>query len=406
MTFFRVGWTFERRMLALLGIATAIGSLGLAAGGLTGSLLMTELTGSVAAAGLPLGLLVLASAVSAPFLSYISSLTRPGAGLAVGYAAGVLGALLAVLAAAVRSPGLLLAASLGLGIANAALFLTRYAAAAIYNPRSRGRALSIILFAASSGAIIGPNLLDPTKDLAHLLGLPPLSGLYLLAVPAFIVAGVLLAVFARRVHAESGLSSSPSAGVLRRVMPALRLPAVRNALLMLAVANLLMVGIMAIAPVQLTAHHHGFGLIGLVISVHIAAMFIPSPLVGWAADRFGGGAVASCGIVLLTAAGLAGAMGAEDSVFMLVLSLILLGLGWNAAIVGASTWLVQAAPEPLRSHMEGIGETAMGLAAAVGAPLAGLAATLGGFPALCGAGAALAVLTLLGVLCSRPRAAV
>jgi hypothetical protein len=41
--------------LVLLAVATAIGSMGLALGGTAGALLARELTGSAAAAGLPLG---------------------------------------------------------------------------------------------------------------------------------------------------------------------------------------------------------------------------------------------------------------------------------------------------------------------------------------------------------------
>jgi hypothetical protein len=49
-------------VLAVLAAASAVGSMGLAAGGTAGALLGAQLAGTDAAAGLPLGLLVLGSA--------------------------------------------------------------------------------------------------------------------------------------------------------------------------------------------------------------------------------------------------------------------------------------------------------------------------------------------------------
>jgi MFS family permease len=157
---------------------------------------------------------------------------------------------------------------------------------------------------------------------------------------------------------------------------------VRIALLVLAAANLTMVAIMAVAPVHLTDHGHGLEFIGLTISIHVLGMFAPSPLSGWLADRMGGAAVGAMGAALLIAAGLTGMLvdPANGAGFMLVLAL--LGLGWNGSVVGGSTLLAASAPPALRPRLEAIGEVAMGLAAAVGAPLAGIVVALGGFASL------------------------
>jgi MFS family permease len=77
----------------------------------------------------------------------------------------------------------------------------------------------------------------------------------------------------------------------------------RLALLVLAFANLAMVGVMAVAPVHLHAHGAGMGMIGLLVGAHIAAMYLPSPLSGWLADTLGARAVAGAGALLLVAAG-------------------------------------------------------------------------------------------------------
>jgi hypothetical protein len=55
----------QRRTMRVLVVAQLLGALGLAAGGTAGGLLAERLTGSAAAAGLPLSLLVLGSGVGA-----------------------------------------------------------------------------------------------------------------------------------------------------------------------------------------------------------------------------------------------------------------------------------------------------------------------------------------------------
>jgi len=100
-----------------------------------------------------------------------------GTGLVLGYGIGVLGALVVVAAATQGSFPALLAGSVLLGGANAAIFLSRYAAADIGGPAAGGRALGTVLFATTAGTVAGPALLVPTGRLAQALGLPRLAGL-------------------------------------------------------------------------------------------------------------------------------------------------------------------------------------------------------------------------------------
>src|SRR5262245_25162253 len=105
----------RRRTLAVLAVATAIGALGLAAGGTAGALLAEDMTGSTAWAGVPLGALVVGSAVSALVIAAETSRGGRRRGLVLGYAAGTAGALLVITAAVVDDLVLLLAGSAALG---------------------------------------------------------------------------------------------------------------------------------------------------------------------------------------------------------------------------------------------------------------------------------------------------
>jgi MFS family permease len=386
----------RRNTLALLAVATAIGAVGLAAGGSAGALLAEDMTGSTAWAGLPLGALVLGSAVSALLIARETARAGRGSGLVLGYGAGAAGAVLVITAAAIDNLALLLAGSAALGAANAAIFLTRYAAADLGGETRRGRALGVVFFATALGAVASPNLLGPSGDLADALGLPRLSGLYLVAFAAFIVAGLLLAALPRR-----ALPVSAEQAVTRSQLRA-GLSSARTALLVLGASNLVMVGVMAIAPIHLTEHGHSLDFVGVVVSVHVLCMFAPSPLTGWLADRAGSGVVAAIGAVLLAAAGLSGALFDMSDGTTMTAMLALLGLGWNAGVVGGSTMLAASVPAALRPQTEGIGEVAMGLAAGAGAPVAGLIVAFGDFTALSIAGAVGGVLMFVALRIGQP----
>lgn len=74
--------------------------------------------------------------------------------------------------------------------------------------------------------------------------------------------------------------------------------------------------------------------------------------------------------------------------------LLALGVGWNCGVVGGSTLLAASVTDELRPHVEGIRESAMGLAAAVSAPVAGVVLATGSLAAVWFVTAVVAVLVL------------
>jgi MFS family permease len=399
----------QRRTIRVLVAAQLLGALGLAAGGAAGSLLAERLTGGAAAAGLPLALLVLGSGVGAVVVTRVMDRAGRRAGLVGAHLAGALGAGAVVAAAATSDWPLLLGGCVLLGGGNAAVMLARYAAADL--AERRGRAISTVVTAASVGAVAGPNLLGPAGTLARALGLPEQAGLFLLAMPAFLAAAVVLAALLRpdplqaarqaaAGPAAAGRAAAPSGGGGLAAMLADR--HLRVALLVLAAANFTMVAVMAVVPVHLHDHGAGLGMVGLLVSAHIAAMYLPSPLTGRLADALGGGAVAGMGaLLLLGAGGLAATAGMSQP--RTVAALLLLGAGWNAGLIGGSALLRDAPVAPsLRTRAEGLGELGMGAAAAVGGGGAGPLLAAGGL-ALLGPVAAVPCLLLLLALADHAR---
>jgi MFS family permease len=372
----------QRRTMRVLVVAQVLGALGLAAGGTAGALLAEHLTGSAAAAGMPLSLLVLGSGVGAVAVARVMRGHGRRAGLTAAYLAGTAGAALVVAAAAWRSWPLLLAGSFLLGGGNAAVMLARYAAADLAS--HRGRSISTVVTAASVGAVAGPNLLGPAGPLARAVGLPTPTGLFLLAIPSFLGAALVLAAFLRpdplQVARNAARSAEQAAAGGRDELAVLFGDRhIRMALLVLALANLAMVGVMAVAPVHLHDHGAAMGTIGLIVGAHIAAMYLPSPVTGWLADAVGARVVASLGALLLLAAGAVAAVAGSGRVGVIV-ALLLLGVGWNAGLIGGSA-LLRDAPvsASLRTRAEGLGELGMGAAAAAGGSAAGLLLAGGSF---------------------------
>lgn len=149
----------------------------------------------------------------------------------------------------------------------------------------------------------------------------------------------------------------------REVVLGVNNPPARAPLAVLALTNLVMVAVMAMAPVHLIAHGHSLQHVGLIVSLHVAGMFAPSPLSGWAADRIGAGRIAGVGVLLLVGACVAGAVIDSSDAPAMTAVLVALGTGWNFGLVGGSFLLVASVPAALKPQVEGVGEVAMGVAA-------------------------------------------
>jgi MFS family permease len=387
----------QRRTERVLVASQLLGAVGLAAGGTAGGLLAEQITGSDAAAGLPLAVLVLGSGVGAIAVTRIMEYTGRRTGLVLAHLSGALGAGLVVVAAALGSVPLLLLGCGLLGGGNAAVMLARYAAADLSS--RPGRSMSLVVTAATVGAVAGPNLLGASGALARGLGLPGPAGLFLLAMPAFAGAALVLFAFLRPdplqvARAAAAGTPTPTRGGLARLLAD---PQIRFALLVLGVANLAMVGVMAVSPVHLHDHGEGLAVVGMVVSAHIAAMYLPSPVMGWLSDAFGGRAAAGLGALLLVCAGGGAALGGSGLANTFT-ALLLLGVGWNAGLIGGSTLLRGARVDPaLRTRAEGLGELGMGAAAAVGGSGAGVLLAVGGL-GLVGLVAAVPCLLLLAAV--------
>jgi MFS family permease len=167
----------------------------------------------------------------------------------------------------------------------------------------------------------------------------------------------------------------------------------------MVVTQLAMVAVMTGTPIHMRDHGHGLAATGLVIGLHVAAMFLPSPVTGRLVDRRGSRAVIAAGGLILLAAGVVGAAAPGHSAPALALALVLLGLGWNLGLLGGTTLLTRALQLQGRARMQGRADVAVALAGATGGLSSGVVVANTDYAAL-SLGSGLLALTALAVALS------
>ncbi|MFE1099915.1 MFS transporter [Nocardiopsis alba] len=396
----------QRRVLTVLVVAQVLSGAGLAAGITVGALLAQEMLGGSGWAGLPTALFTVGSAAAAVLIGRTSQRLGRRTGLAAGYAAGAVGALGVVAAAMADSAALLFVSLFVYGAGTATNLQARYAGADLATPGGRGRALSTVMVATTLGAVVGPNLVERLGALARSLGIPELSGPFLLAAAAYASAALvlwlllrpdpLLTALAREAGVE-GVAVKDDAGSDgdRRML-------LLGATVMV-LSQLVMVAIMTMTPIHMIGHGHSVGAAGLVIAVHVAAMYLPSPISGLLVDRVGRLPVAAASGVTLVAAGVVAALAPPASVPLLALALALLGLGWSFGLVSGTAIITDAAPTAARAKVQGTVDVAIAVAGAGGGLASGMVVAAGSYALLSLAGGLLA-LAFLPVIVRSARA--
>ncbi|WP_431902658.1 MFS transporter [Nonomuraea sp. bgisy101] len=369
----------QRRTLAVLSGAQITGGVGVAVGLALSSLVVFKLSGSEAVSGLAGTATVLGAAILALPAAKVSGKGGRRAGLGLTYLAALTGCLISVLAITIASWPLLLAGLVLVGGGSAGNLAARYSATDLSPPGHAARHLSLVVWAATIGSVAGPNLAAPADGLGIDLGLVPTAGPFAFAAISFAVALLIIMVglrpdplvLARRL---SGTAAPAAAGsrTIRDAWDTLRAtPAARMALLAIAVSHTAMVSVMSMTPVHL--HHEGAHLevIGLVLSLHIAGMFVLSPLVGWIADKLGKLPVLVLGMALLLAAATLAGTAGEHHVGQVTAGLVLLGVGWSCGLVAGSAMLSESVAIERRPAVQGLSDLLMNVCGATGTIVAG-----------------------------------
>ncbi|HSV53526.1 MAG TPA: MFS transporter [Burkholderiaceae bacterium] len=244
----------------------------------------------------------------------------------IGLVVGLLSALLCAYAAYGKDFWLLCFATVVAGYYNANASLYRFAAAELAAPGAHEKAVSLVMAGGLLGAVIGPNLAARTRSLVEV----PFAGAYLALAVVALIAIVVLAFIQfpppPPKHAAQG--GRPLSEIMRQ--PVFIVAAAAGAL-GFGVMNLLM----AATPIAMQQCSLPFSDAALVLEWHVIGMFAPGFFTGHLIKRFGVLPIMGIGVALMLACIGVALSGVDLHQFLV--SLFLLGVGWNFLFTGSTT---------------------------------------------------------------------
>ena len=368
-----------RKTLIIIVLSQIFGGAGLAAGITVGALIAQDMLGTDKFAGIPTALFTLGSALAAFLVGRLSQRYGRRFGLSTGFIAGGMGAIGVVAAAAAENIALLFTSLFIYGAGTATNLQARYAGTDLAKPAQRATAVSIAMVSTTFGAVAGPNLVDVTGEFAVAMGVPALSGPFLLAAAAYMLAGLVLLIMLRpdpflvaKAIAEAQEHNAAQNFELAGSTAGKNTRGIIVGAAIMILTQIVMVAIMTMTPVHMK--HHGLGLsqVGIVIGIHVGSMYLPSLVTGYLVDKAGRTVMAAASGATLLGAGLVAAFSPADSMAGLIVALALLGLGWNFGLISGTALIVDASPPDTRAKTQGTVDVLIALAGASGGALSGV----------------------------------
>ena len=397
----------QRRVRTVLMLGQVMAGLGMGATLAVGAIMVGRLAGSDGFSGLAATFATLGAALAAVPLARLAARKGRSVSLTTGALLASLGGVVTIIASILGTVFLLLPGLSLVGVGTAVNLQSRFAATDLSDPKTRGRDLSLVVWATTVGAVSGPNLITPGEFLGGLLGLPELSGPFVLTTIAQASAAILYfsalrpdpLLLAQERAASAARSGKPGAADVpdNRVMMV-------TAIGSIALSHATMVAVMAMTPVHLVHHGASLAIVGFTISLHIAGMYALAPVFGVMSDRLGRIPTILVGQLILVASLLFTGFGSENELAV-VAGLVLLGLGWSAATVAGSTLLTESTSIARRPKVQGISDLVMSGSGAAGGALAGVALALLGYDGLSFVALVLVVAVVVRVLMTRGHAA-
>ncbi|SHH46348.1 MFS transporter [Virgibacillus chiguensis] len=368
-----------KRSLWIVLLSQIFGGAGLAAGITVGALLAQDMLGTESFAGVPAALFTLGSALAAYLVGRLTQRLGRRHGLTFGFISGGVGAIGVIVAANMNSVLLLFISLFVYGAGTATNLMARYAGTDLASEKQRAKSVSIAMVATTFGAVAGPNLVTPMGEVAKAIGMHPLAGPFILAAVAYLLAGLTIFLFMRpdpliiaralaayevkQKHTES-VESIPAQKVSR--------VGIFAGAMLLVLSQVVMVAVMTMTPVHMQNHGGGLTAIGMVIGLHIAAMYLPSLATGALVDRIGRNAMAVATAITLAISGVLAAFVPGDSFIGLTIALILLGLGWNFGVISGTSIIIDSTTIHHRAKTQGSIDVWVALGGSFGSVVSGV----------------------------------
>ena len=298
-------------------------------------------------ATLPMALSIVGIAIFAIFAAKVMSAIGRRAGFIFASVGSSLSAMLASYSIIIESFILFNLANFLLGAGVAFSHQYRFAAVETVSKDMAPKAISIILLAGIGSAFIGPNVANITKEILaeHLY-----AGSYI-ALAALTLTSTIFLLFYKDGHKRNHVNKKISRSYLELISQ----PRFLQALVASAFAYAVMSFLMTATPISMHVMEKiSLTKTGLVIQLHIAAMFLPSLITGNLIKKFGHSKIMYVGVILFSVTILTSLF--EQNFFNYLIALIFLGFGWNFLFISGTSLLVLSYREEEKFKAQGFND--------------------------------------------------
>jgi MFS family permease len=298
-------------------------------------------------ATLPMALSIVGVAIFAIFAAKLMSIIGRRAGFIFASVGSSLAALMAAYSIIIESFLLFNLGCFLLGAGVAFSHQYRFAAVETVSKDMAPKAISIILLAGIGSAFIGPNLANISKEIIpeHLY-----AGSYI-ALAILTLSSTIFLLFYKDNHKPNNFVKKDT----RSYFELISQPRFLQALIASAFAYAVMSFLMTATPISMHVMEKiSLSKTGLVIQLHIAAMFLPSLITGNLIKKFGHSKIMYAGVVLFLITILTSLF--EQNFVNYLTALVFLGFGWNFLFISGTSLLVLTYKEDEKFKAQGFND--------------------------------------------------
>ena len=298
-------------------------------------------------ATLPMALSFVGGAIFAIFAAKVMSIIGRRAGFIFASVGSSLAALMAAYSIIIESFLLFNLGCFLLGAGVAFSLQYRFAAVETVSKDMAPKAISIILLAGIGSAFIGPNLANISKEIIpeHLY-----AGSYI-ALAILTLSSTIFLLFYKDNHKPNNFVKKDT----RSYFELISQPRFLQALIASAFAYAVMSFLMTATPISMHVMEKiSLSKTGLVIQLHIAAMFLPSLITGNLIKKFGHSKIMYAGVVLFSITILTSLF--EQNFVNYLTALVFLGFGWNFLFISGTSLLVLTYKEDEKFKAQGFND--------------------------------------------------
>ena len=324
-------------------------------------------------ATLPMALSIVGIAIFAFFAAKIMSIIGRRAGFILASVGSSLAALMASYSIIIESFLLFNLGCFLLGAGVAFSHQYRFAAVETVNKDMAPKAISIILLAGIGSAFIGPNLANISKEIIsdHLY-----AGSYV-ALAILTLSSTIFLLFYEDNHRPSNFVKKNT----RSYFELIGQPRFLQALIASSFAYAVMSFLMTATPISMHVMEKiSLAKTGLVIQLHIAAMFLPSLITGNLIKKFGHSKIIYLGVLLFSITILTSLF--EQNFINYLIALIFLGFGWNFLFISGTSLLVLSYKEEEKFKAQGFNDLIVYTVQAIASLSAGIFISLTSWKAM------------------------